>query len=249
MLLSSHHHSFISPSLSLLSSHPHLLTYHEEICPSLKAFQQSPLHWNNAPGCVKRWKKNTPLLPLRSCQELWDLGWVNMQIPDNISNLHASKWLNTRPVPGGGWGVTIVNYSYTFFSTNNLPNTAQQGEEKHNCSSLYNICRCTASAVLSEGHCAIFRVCHVLPPLGGCTRIRRFGVYCQLSRGFAMGPWASHLASLGLRGGFLRWPGVALPFLIWNSVICLMGLLLLVEVAWSEVRWELQRRYLPSKPS
>ena len=80
----------------------------------------------------------------------------------------------------------IVNYSYTFFSTNKLPNTAQQGEKKHNCFSLYNICHCTASAVLSEVHCAIFRFHHVLPPLGSCTRIRRFVFYCQLHYRLAM---------------------------------------------------------------
>lgn len=124
------------------------------------------------------------------------------------------------------WRVVIVNYRYTFFSTNNLPNTAQQGEKKHNCYSLYNICHCTASAVLSEGHCAIFRFCHVLPPMESWTRIREFGFHCQLSHGFAVGTWANHLASLGLRGGIIKWPRVAFPFLVWNSVIGLTRLML-----------------------
>lgn len=118
-----------------------------------------------------------------------------------------------------------MNYSYTFFSTNNLPNTTQQGKKKHNCYSLYNICHCTASAVLSEGHCAIFRFCHVRLPLESGARIREFGFHCQLSHIFAVRNQTSHLASLGLREGCIRWPGVAFPFLVWNSVIALTKLL------------------------
>lgn len=144
------------------------------------------------------------------------------------------------------WGIIIVNYSYTFFSTKILPNTTQQGEKKLNWYTPYNICCYTASAVLSERRCAIFKFCHVLPPLGSCTRIRRFGFDCQLSHSLSVGTWASHLASLGLRGGFSRWLGVVLTFQVWNSLVGLMGLLLL-GVDWSKFRWEIQMRYFSLK--
>lgn len=95
---------------------------------------------------------------------------------------------------------------------------------------LYNQC-CTL-----RGHCAIFRFCHMLPPLGSCTRIRLFGFSCQLSHRLAVGSWASHLASLGLREDFFGWPVVALPFLVWNSVVGLMGLLPLSgSLGWGDV--------------
>lgn len=136
-----------------------------------------------------------------------------------------------------------MNYSYTFFSTNNLPNTAQQGEKKHNCYSLYNICHCTASAVLSEGHWTIFRFCHVLPPLGSWTRIRRFSLTAssvidllwELEQPLCFSEPSSKVfqESSILRRDFIRWLGGALPFLVWNSVIGLMELLPLGD----EVRW------------
>lgn len=147
------------------------------------------------------------------------------------------------------WGVIKLNYSYTFFSTNNLPNTVQLGEKKHNCYSLYNVCHCTASAVLSEGHCVMFRFCHVLPPLGSCTRIRRLGFDCQLSNRLAVGSWASHFASLGLKVevslGDLEW-----PFLFWSEILWLVWWdCCPLVVAWGEVRWEMQVSCFLSKPT
>lgn len=64
--------------------------------------------------------------------------------------------------------------------------------------------------------------------------VRWFRFDCQLSHRLAVGTWGSYLASLNLRGGFIRWPGVALPFLVWNSWsvwwdCCPLG--------WLKVRW------------
>lgn len=162
---------------------------------------------------------------------MWANGWTHGVVMEETKNNHSELQVH-------------------LFQYQNSANTTHQGEKKHNWYSLYNICCRTASAVLPEGHCAIFRFCHVLPPLGSCTRIR-LGFDCQPSHALSVGAWASHLASLGLRRGFSRWLGVVLTFLIWNSVIglsqCMTGLLLL-GVDWGEGRREIQMRCFPSKP-
>lgn len=97
------------------------------------------------------------------------LDWVYVLIIANMSNLHASKWVNTLHAHRRE-SKNPVNYSYYIFSTNNVPNRAQQRENKHNCYSLNNICHCTASAVLLGGYCTIFTyylLCKAVQEWGG----------------------------------------------------------------------------------
>lgn len=121
-----------------------------------------------------------------------------MQILDNVSNLHASQMAEHMACSWRDEGMIIVNYSYTFFSTNNLPNTAQQGEKKRNCFSciIYAIVQ---PVLYSQSTLCNFHISPRTASLGSCTIIRRFVFYCQLHYRLAMETRASPLPSLGLR--------------------------------------------------
>lgn len=114
------------------------------------------------------------LCPLGDINCFLDLDWAYMLIIFSMGNLHAMKWLCIFHAHRRESKYSM-NYSYSIFSTDNVPNRAQQREKECNCNSLNKICHCTASAVLLGGYCTIFSIFHTLPSLQSCTRVRRFG--------------------------------------------------------------------------
>lgn len=153
------------------------------------------------------------------------------------------------------WGIIIVNYSYTF----SVPTTCQTqlSRERKNTIVIPCIIYAIVLPVLYSQRdieqFSDFVTCCLLweaeQELGGlvwlpaqswtcCGNLSKPLCFCEPSSK------AFQESSIS-GGGFTRWLGVALPFLVWNSVIGLMELLPLG----GEVRCEMQMRCFPLKPT